>query len=84
MFAVKLVKWERFLAVLLKDFFDNAEWAEFRKMSEVFRTKLYCKMSDSFCQFSLVLRLSTKKSEIDKIQIWAFEPFIFGPILWGF
>ena len=28
------------------------------------RAKLYCKMSDLFCQFLLALRLSTRKSEI--------------------
>ena len=43
----------------------NAEWVEVRKMSEDFRGKLYCKMSDFFASL-LALRLSTRKSEINR------------------
>ena len=35
-------------------------------MSEVFCVKLYCKMSDLFSLFLLVLRLAVRKSEINK------------------
>ena len=38
-----------FLAVLWEYIFNNVEWVEAPKMSEVFRAILYCKMSDLFC-----------------------------------
>ena len=38
-------------------------------MSEVFRAKLYCKISDLFRKFLLALRFSSRKSEIRKIQM---------------
>ena len=37
-----------FLAVLREYILSNFEWIEVRKMSEVFRAKLLCKMSDLF------------------------------------
>ena len=39
---------------------------EVRKTSEVFRVKLYCETSHLFRQFLLALRLSARKSEIQK------------------
>ena len=37
-----------FLAMLREYIFYNVEWDEIRKMSELFWTKLYCKMSENF------------------------------------
>ena len=71
MFAGKLIKCYRSI------FFYNNEWVEVRQMGEVFGAKLHCKMSDFFCQFSLVLCLSLKKFDLGKIQLWGFEPCIF-------
>ena len=42
------------------------EWVEVRKMSEIFWGNLYCKMSDLFLLLLFVLRLSTRKSEINR------------------
>ena len=42
--AGKFVKWERFFVVMREHIIFNVEWAEVHKMSEVFWTKLYCKI----------------------------------------
>ena len=65
-FARKYPKWERLLAVLREHIIFNVKWVEVGKMSEVFCVKLYCKMSDLFSLFLLVLRLAVRKSEINK------------------
>ena len=66
MFGGKFVKWVKFLAALLECIFYNVEEAEIHKMSEVFWAKLYCRISDLFCCFFLDLRLSSRKSEINR------------------
>ena len=49
MFAGKfLVNSERFLAVLQQQIIFSVKWVEVHIMSEVFLTKLYCKMSELF------------------------------------
>ena len=48
MFAGKLLKWEKFLAVFREHINFDVKWVEVRKMSEVFWAKLYCTMSDLF------------------------------------
>ena len=48
MFVRKLVIWEKSLAVLPEHIIFNVKWVEVCKMSEVFRAKLYLKMSDLF------------------------------------
>ena len=42
----------------------NARCVEVHKISEVFCENFFCKMSDRFCYFVLVLRLSARQSEI--------------------
>ena len=49
MFAGKFVKSERVLEVFREHIIFNVKWVEIPKMSEVFWTKPYCKMSDLFC-----------------------------------
>ena len=58
-----MCKSERFLTVLREHIIFNVKWVDIRKTSEVFWSKLYCKMSDIFRYFLLALRLSTWKSE---------------------
>ena len=48
MFAGKFVKWERLFIEFREHTVFNVNWVEVRKMSEVFRAKQYCKMSDLF------------------------------------
>ena len=66
----------------------NIKWVEVRKNSETFWAKRYCKISDLFCWFLLVLRLSARRSAIKKNfdahwNIWIkiktrdFDSFIF-------
>ena len=62
----KFVKSERFLVAFLEHIVFNVKWVNFRKISEIFWAKLYCKMCDLFCQFLLPLRLSARKSENKK------------------
>ena len=51
----------------------NVEWVEVRKMSEVFRGKLYCKMSDFFASFRWLWDfLQENLKLIDKLQIRSF------------
>ena len=45
---------------------SNVKWVEVPKVSDTFWAKLYCKICDLFCQFLLALRLSARKSEIEK------------------
>ena len=47
-FAVKLVKWERFVAVFQEHIIFSVNRVEVHKMSEVFWTKLYCKISNIY------------------------------------
>ena len=49
MFIGKFVKLERFLAVLREHIIFNVKWVVVRKMSQIFRAKLYCKMCSLFC-----------------------------------
>ena len=62
MFAGKFVNWESFLAVFWEDIIFNFKRHEIRKISVDFWAKLYCKMSDLFCWFSLALRFSATNS----------------------
>ena len=55
----KICKVSGFSAVLRNYTFYNVEWVEVRTTS-------YWKMSDSFCQFLLALRLSARKSKINR------------------
>ena len=48
MFAGKFVKWGRLMIEFREHIVFNVNWVEVRKMSEVFRAKQYCKMSDLF------------------------------------
>ena len=57
MYLGKFANSERFLAVLPEHIKFSVNWIEIRSMSKVFWGKLYCKMSDPFCQCFLVWRL---------------------------
>ena len=48
-FAGKFLMSERFLTVLREHVIFNANWVEVRRISDVFRSKLYCKMRNLFC-----------------------------------
>ena len=68
LFAVKFVKWERYLVVLclFGYIFFNVKRVEFLEIGEIFWAKRYCKIRYLFCQLFLALRISVKKSEIKK------------------
>ena len=61
MLTVKFVKSEKFLAILRKYIIFNVKLVEAHKMSKVFWTKLYYKMSELFRWFLLALILSSRK-----------------------
>ena len=75
MYAGKFLKSDGFLTVLRDHIIFNVKWVEVRKMSNVFRAKLYCKMSDlSFCWLwdFLLENLKLKRySEDVRWNIWA-------------
>ena len=48
MLVEKFAKWEKFLAVLREHIIFDVKWVDVQKMSEIFRAKLYCKMSKTF------------------------------------
>ena len=68
LFAVKFVKWKRYLVVLwlFGYIFFNVKRVEFLEIGEIFWAKRYCKIRYLFCQLFLALRISVKKSEIKK------------------
>ena len=69
MFTGKFVNWESFFAVFWEYFFFSFKRVEIRKMSVVFRARLYCKMSNIFRWFLFALRFSATNSGIKKFLI---------------
>ena len=69
MFTGKFVNRESFLAVIWEYFFFSFKRVEIRKMSVVFRARLYYKMSNIFRWLLLALRFSATNSGIKKFLI---------------
>ena len=76
-FFRKFVNVETVLAVLREHIIFDVKWAEFRKMSEVFWAKLYCKISDILSTFYRLwdfllenLKLRKKNSDDVHWKVW--------------